>query len=179
MSRIGKMPIKIYQGIKVSVVGDTVKAEGPKGKLSHRLPSGVSIKIDQDHIHVEAAGKGNLHGVTRSVIHNMVQGVHTGFTKELDVVGVGFRAAVKGQILTLNVGYSHPIDFTLPLGITAVVDKNTHLVISGADRMLVGETAAKIRGFKKPEPYQGKGIKYTDEKITHKEGKAAGTTSAK
>ena len=179
MSRVGKQPIKISQGVKVAITGDLVKVEGPKGKLSHKVPRGVSAKVDKDQILVERHDElttkaAALHGLTRTLIANMVQGVSTGFTKELDIVGVGYRAAAKGQMLTLNVGYSHPIDFELPVGISAKVDGNTHLTISGSDKMLVGEVSAKIRGFKPPEPYQGKGIKYTNEHIIRKQGKAAG-----
>src|SRR5690606_21066561 len=149
------------------------------GKLSHKIPRGVTAKIDKDHIVVERQESvtpkaAALHGLTRTLISNMVHGAATGFTKELDIVGVGYRAAAKGQTLTLNIGYSHQIDYELPAGITAKVDGNTHVTVSGADKMLVGMVAAKIRGFKPPEPYQGKGIKYTNEHIIRKQGKAAG-----
>jgi large subunit ribosomal protein L6 len=179
MSRVGKSPIKVAPGVKVSITDGLVKVEGPKGKLSHQLPRGVSAKLDKDVItierHEELTPKAAaLHGLTRTLVHNMVTGVSTGFTKELDIVGVGYRAATKGQTLTLNVGFSHPIDFEMPAGTTAKVDGNTHLTITGADKMLVGMVAAKIRGFKPPEPYQGKGIKYTNEHIIRKQGKAAG-----
>ena len=112
--------------------------------------------------------------LTRTLINNMVHGAHVGFTKELDIVGVGYRAAVKGTTLTMTLGYSHPVDFDLPAGITAKVENNTHIVVTGADKNLVGMVAAKIRSFKEPEPYQGKGIKYVDEHIIRKQGKAAG-----
>lgn len=179
MSRVGKAPIKIQQGVKVEIKGDVVKVEGPKGKLSHTIPRGVSAKVDNGSIVVSRDEKlvGNapaLHGLTRTLIHNMVHGAHVGFTRELDVVGVGYRAAVKGQTLSLTVGYSHPVDYDLPAGIAAKVENNTRIVVSGADKMLVGMVAAKIRGFKEPEPYQGKGIKYVDEHIIRKQGKAAG-----
>lgn len=179
MSRVGKMPVKIQQGVKVDVKDGVIKVEGPKGKLSHKLARGVAAKIENGALLVTrdeklATNAAALHGLTRTLIHNMVHGVHTGFNKELDVVGVGYRAAVKGQMLTLTLGYSHPVDFELPAGITAKVENNTHIVVSGADKMLVGLVAAKIRAFKEPEPYQGKGIKYTDEHIIRKQGKAAG-----
>jgi len=179
MSRVGKAPIKIQQGVKVDIKGDVVKVEGPKGKLSHTMPKGVSAKVDNGSILVTrdekiADNAAALHGLTRTLIHNMVHGAHSGFTRELDVVGVGYRAAVKGQTLSLTVGYSHPVDYDLPTGISAKVENNTHIVVSGADKMLVGMVAAKIRSFKEPEPYQGKGIKYTDEHIIRKQGKAAG-----
>ncbi|MBC7386652.1 MAG: 50S ribosomal protein L6 [Cryobacterium sp.] len=179
MSRVGKQPIKIAAGIKVSIADGLVKVEGPKGKLSHQLPRGVTATVDKDQVVVtpqpELSIKAPaLHGLTRTLIHNMVHGVSTGFTKELDIVGVGYRATAKGQVLTLNVGFSHPIDFTLPTGIAGKVEGNTHLVLNGADKELLGMVAAKIRGFRPPEPYQGKGIKYTNEKIIRKQGKAAG-----
>jgi large subunit ribosomal protein L6 len=179
MSRVGKLPIKISSGVKVAIADGVVKVEGPKGKLSYKLARGVSAKIEKDQILVEkqpelSVKAAALWGLTRTLIHNMVHGVSTGFTKELDIVGVGFRATTKGQILTLNVGYSHQIDYAVPVGVTAKVDGNTHVTISGADKMLVGEVAAKVRGFRPPEPYQGKGIKYTNEHIIRKQGKAAG-----
>jgi large subunit ribosomal protein L6 len=179
MSRVGKAPVKIQQGVKVEIKDGLVKVEGPKGKLSHNLPRGVSAKVENGSVVVArdekvAPNAAALHGLSRTLIHNMVHGVHTGFTRELDVVGVGYRAAVKGQVLSLTVGYSHPVDYTLPTGIAAKVENNTRIVVSGADKMLVGLVAAKIRGFKEPEPYQGKGIKYVDEHIVRKQGKAAG-----
>jgi large subunit ribosomal protein L6 len=179
MSRVGKQPIKILQGVKVDFKDGTLKVEGPKGKLSHKVPRGVEVKIDNGSILVSrnekiAVNAAALHGLTRTLIHNMVHGAHTGFNRELDVVGVGYRAAVKGNMLTLTLGYSHPVDYELPAGITAKVENNTHIVVSGADKMLVGMVAAKIRSFKEPEPYQGKGIKYTNEHIIRKQGKAAG-----
>lgn len=179
MSRVGKAPIKILQGVKVQLKDGLVQVEGPKGKLSHLLPRGVFVRIEADLILVSCDPSlvGNasaLHGLTRTSISNMVHGVHTGFTKELDIVGVGYRAALKGSALTLTLGYSHPVDYELPAGISAKVENNTHIVVSGIDKMLVGMVAAKIRSFKEPEPYQGKGVKYTDEHIVRKQGKAAG-----
>jgi large subunit ribosomal protein L6 len=179
MSRVGKVPVKIQQGVKVDVKDGVVKVEGPKGKLSHKLPRGVSIKIQDGAILVNRddslVNNGPaLHGLTRTLIHNMVHGTHVGFTRELDIVGVGYRAAVKGTILSMTLGYSHPIEYNLPVGISAKVENNTHIVLNGADKMLVGMVAAKIRSFKEPEPYQGKGVKYTDEHIIRKQGKAAG-----
>jgi len=179
MSRVGKVPVKIGQGVKVEIKGRQIKVEGPKGKLAHELPQGISAKVENGAILVAkeanaSDGAGALHGMTRTLLHNMVHGVQTGFSKELDVVGVGYRAAMKGSVLTLTVGFSHPVDYELPTGITGKVDNNTHIVVSGADKMLVGMVAAKIRSFRKPEPYQGKGIKYTEEHIIRKQGKAAG-----
>jgi large subunit ribosomal protein L6 len=178
MSRVGKNPIKILQGVKVEIKDQLVKVEGPKGKLSHAVPRGVEVKVVEGQILVDrndlAPNSAALHGLTRTLIHNMVHGVHTGFTKELDIVGVGYRAAMKGNVLSMSLGYSHPVDYELPAGITAKVEGNTHLVVNGADKVLVGMVAAKIRSFKKPEPYQGKGVKYTNEHIVRKQGKAAG-----
>lgn len=179
MSRIGKMPVKIPAGVKVEIKDGLVKVEGKLGKLSHSLPRGVTAKVEKDAVIVDkneaiTIKASALHGLTRTLIANMVTGVSTGFTKELDIVGVGYRAAAKGQVLTLNLGYSHQIDYTLPTGVTAKVEGNTHLVVTGADKMLVGMVAAKIRSFKEPEPYQGKGVRYTNEHIIRKQGKAAG-----
>ncbi|OFZ22264.1 MAG: 50S ribosomal protein L6 [Bdellovibrionales bacterium GWB1_55_8] len=178
MSRVGKVPVKILPGVKVEIKGKQVKVEGPKGKLSHEVPHGVDVKMENGAILVardeNVGNAGALQGLTRTLINNMVHGTHTGFTRELDVVGVGYRAAVKGTTLTLTVGYSHPIDYQMPAGITAKVENNTHIVLNGADKVLIGMVAAKIRSFKKPEPYQGKGIKYTNETIIRKQGKAAG-----
>lgn len=179
MSRVGKAPIKIQQGVKVEVKGDLVKVEGPKGKLQHVIPRGVSAKVENGNIvvsrHEDLVNNASaLHGLTRTLINNMVHGVHVGFTRELDIVGVGYRAAMKGQVLSMTLGYSHPVEYTLPAGITGKVEGNTHLVITGSDKMLVGMVASKIRSFREPEPYQGKGIKYTEEHIIRKQGKAAG-----
>jgi large subunit ribosomal protein L6 len=179
MSRVGKVPVKIQQGVKVDIKDGLVKVEGPKGKLSHKLPRGVAAKVDNGQVLVTrdenvAANAAALHGLTRTLIYNMVHGAHVGFTKELDVVGVGYRAAVKGTTLSMTLGYSHPVDFDMPAGVTAKVENNTRIIVNGADKELVGMVAAKIRGFKEPEPYQGKGIKYVDEKIIRKQGKAAG-----
>ncbi|MBU6376207.1 MAG: 50S ribosomal protein L6 [Bdellovibrionales bacterium] len=179
MSRVGKSPVRVVQGVKVEVKDGLVKVEGPKGKLSSRIPAGVSAKVENGQVVVtrdeaKAENAAALHGLTRTLIQNMVQGVSVGFTKELDIVGVGYRAATKGNTLTLTLGYSHPVDYELPAGVTAKVENNTHLVISGADKIQVGMVAAKIRSFKEPEPYQGKGVKYSDEHIIRKQGKAAG-----
>lgn len=179
MSRVGKQPIKILSGVKVDIKDSLIKVEGPKGKLSLNIARGVSAKIqdgsimiDRDETIVNNAPA--LHGLTRTLIHNMVQGTHTGFTRELDIVGVGYRAAVKGTTLTMSLGFSHPIEYVVPTGITAKVENNTHIVLNGADKMLIGMVAAKIRSFRKPEPYQGKGVKYSNETIIRKQGKAAG-----
>jgi large subunit ribosomal protein L6 len=179
MSRVGKVPVKILQGVKVDIKDSVVKVEGPKGKLAHTLPRGVTAKIESGSVVLArdekvASNASALHGLTRTLVHNMVHGVHTGFSKELDIVGVGYRASTKGNTLSMTLGYSHPVDYVLPAGITAKVENNTRVIVTGADKILVGMVAAKIRSFKKPEPYQGKGIKYVDEHIIRKQGKAAG-----
>ena len=179
MSRVGKLPIKVTQGVKVDIKDGVIKVEGPKGKLSHQLPRGVTAKLDggaitiarQDDIVGNASA---LQGLTRTIVHNMVHGASVGFSRELDIVGVGYRAAMKGDTLSMTLGYSHPVEYKLPAGITGKVENNTRVVVTGADKMLVGMVAAKIRGFKEPEPYQGKGVKYVDEHIIRKQGKAAG-----
>ncbi len=179
MSRGGKLPVKVPAGVKVELKDGVLKVEGKLGKLSQPIPRGVIVKIEKEQILVErnekiANNAAALHGLIRTLVYNMVHGVSAGFTKELDIVGVGYRASTKGQVLSMTLGYSHPVDYTLPQGITAKVEGNTHVVLTGADKMLVGMVAAKIRSFKKPEPYQGKGVKYTNEHIIRKQGKAAG-----
>jgi len=177
MSRVGKAPIKVATGVKVDLKGKLLKVEGPKGKLSFNLPEGIDVKVEATQVLVlkkaDVANSGALQGVIRTQIHNMVTGASQGFTRELDIVGVGYRAAVKGNVLSLTVGYSHAVDFKLPEGVQAKVDANTHVVLTGSDKALLGLTADKIRGVKPPEPYQGKGIRYTNEHIIRKAGKAA------
>ena len=178
MSRVGKQPIKIPQGVKIDLKAHDIRVEGPKGKLSHKLPVGVIVKVEAGVMTVSADktvyNSGSLHGLTRTLLHNMVHGVSAGFTRELEIIGVGYRAQMKGNVLNMALGFSHPVDYKLPEGIQAKVDANTKLTISGADKALVGLVAAKVRAFKPPEPYQGKGIKYSDEVIVRKQGKAAG-----
>lgn len=178
MSRVGKQPIKLPSGVKIDIKGKDIKVEGPKGKLSQKLPNGVNAKLESGSILIvtepEVEGHRALHGLTRTLVHNMVHGVHVGFTKELEIVGVGYRAQTKGNVLNMTLGYSHPIDYKLPDGIQAKVDGNTKIMLTGADKILLGLVAAKIRSFKEPEPYQGKGVKYANEHIVRKQGKAAG-----
>ncbi len=176
MSRVGKAPIKLASGVKLDFKNQLLKVEGPKGKLSFNIPTDVVLKIEANEVRVEkaeSAPTAALQGVIRSQVQNMVTGVTTGFTKELDIVGVGYRAAAKGNVLSLTVGFSHPVDYKLPEGIQAKVEGNTHIVLTGSDKMLIGMTADKIRGIRPPEPYQGKGIRYTNEHIIKKAGKAA------
>ena len=179
MSRIGKKPVEIPAGVKVSVSGETVAVEGKGGKLSIALPPHVAVEVKDNQVLVsqidEAREAGAMHGLARSLIHNMIVGVSEGFKKELAIVGVGYKATLAGNKLTLNLGYSHPIVYQLPAGVklTVVQDANK-MIIEGCDKQLVGETAAQIRRFRPPEPYKGKGIRYVDERIVLKEGKSVG-----
>ncbi len=176
MSRIGKLPVAIPAGVKVSLDGNTMTVVGPKGTLSQDLHERMTIAVETDQINVtrptDSKQDGALHGLTRALINNMVVGVTTGFQKDLEINGVGYRAEISGKKLTLSLGYSHPVVYELPEGITAEVEKQTKISIKGIDKQLVGSAAAKIRSFRKPEPYKGKGIKYADEQIVRKAGKA-------
>ena len=182
MSRIGKLPIPIPQGVKVKVEGRAVHVEGPKGKLDLNADTAVAIEIDDGKVVVrrkdDSRRSRGVHGLTRKLLANMVQGVNQGFTRTLEINGVGYRAELKGTALQLALGYSHPIMFQLPQGVSAKVDKQTVITLEGADRQLLGETAAMIRDLRPPEPYKGKGVKYAEETIRRKAGKAAGTTGA-
>jgi large subunit ribosomal protein L6 len=183
MSRIGKQQIKIPSGVKVNPKGTEVLFEGPKGKLTHKLIKGITVKIDGDHLIVNRddslEGARAMHGLSRTLMNNCVHGVHTGYTKGLEINGVGYRAAVQGTSMNLTLGFSHPVVFQLPAGITAKVDANTKITVTGADKELVGAVAAKIRALKPVEPYQGKGIRYAGEFVRKKAGKAAGAAGAK
>jgi large subunit ribosomal protein L6 len=177
MSRIGNAPIIIPDKVKVALADRDLKVEGPKGKLSMRLPLRVQASL-QDNI-LKFTRKGDTpkdraqHGLARALANNMVQGVVTGFQKRLEINGVGFKAAVQGKVLNLSLGKSHPINFRIPEGITIKVDENTRILVEGADRECVGQVAANIRAYYPPEPYKGKGVKYSDEVILRKEGKTA------
>jgi len=175
MSRIGKKPIMIPSGVKVALNGSTISVQGGMGTLSRTLNEWVKVNVEADKIVVlpadETAGTA-MQGLARSLVANMVEGVTKGFAKVLEINGVGYRAELKGSILNLSLGYSHPIEYPLPQGITAEVEKQTKITVKGVDKELVGATAAKIRSFREPEPYKGKGIKYADEKILRKAGKA-------
>jgi large subunit ribosomal protein L6 len=179
MSRIGRMPIPIPDKVKVEPKGSLIEVTGPLGKLIQAIPPGIVVKIDKNQAIVEkteAAGeKGSaLHGLARSLVNNAVIGVTQGFKKDLEIVGLGYRAAVAGDKLTLTLGFAHPIVFVLPPGIKVAIDpKMTQLSITGIDAYVVGETASRIRRLKKPEPYKGSGIKYAGEHIIRKAGKAA------
>ena len=172
MSRVGKKPIPLPQGVKISI-GDQLEVQGPKGKLTVPIPAG--IKAEQKNNHLEFVRQNEklaaLHGLTRALAANAVQGVSTGFTRELDIVGTGYRADVKGKVATFTLGYSHPIEFLLPNGVDMKIDKQTHLVLSGYDRQVVGEVASKIRALRPPDPYKNKGVRYTGEVLRKKAGK--------
>ena len=172
MSRVGFKPITLPKAVKVHI-GEQLSVEGPKGKLSVPVPAGIRAKQTDGTLEFSRDGDqyAALHGLTRALAANAVQGVSAGFQRELDIVGIGYRADVKGQIITLTLGYSHPIEFLLPPGVEAKVDKQTHIVLNGADRQLVGQVAAEIRALRPPEPYKGKGIRYTGEVVRKKVGK--------
>ncbi|MFI5396070.1 MAG: 50S ribosomal protein L6 [Candidatus Binatia bacterium] len=182
MSRIGKLPVVIPDKVKVQVAGGLVRVEGPKGHLQHQLPVGIKVEVAGGELHVlrenETRNTRSLHGLTQRLIANMVHGVHSGFAQTLEIVGVGYRAESRGQALHLSLGYSHPILFQLPPGIQARVDKQTTITLEGIDRQVLGETAATIRRLRPPEPYKGKGIKYANEVLRRKAGKAAGAAGA-
>ncbi len=177
LSRIGKAPVALPKGVSVAVDGEQVTVKGPKGSLV-RTFKGVSFEVGADSVNVHAEGHTKqgkaLHGLGRALLRNMVVGVSEGYKRELDVKGVGFRADLSGQLLTLSIGYSHPVTFTIPQGVTGKVENQTHLVLESTDKELIGETAARIRGLRPPEPYKGKGIQYTGEKIRRKAGKSGG-----
>jgi large subunit ribosomal protein L6 len=183
VSRIGKLPVTIPAGVKVVVDPGAVKLEGPKGKLQAPIPAGVQVTVDGNVVQVARDNEERkvraLHGLTRKLIANMAQGVSQGFNRVLDINGVGYRAEVKGQDIHMTLGYSHPVVFPLPQGVTAAVERQIVITLSGADRQLLGETAAKIRSLRPPEPYKGKGIKYREEFIKRKAGKAVGSAGGK
>lgn len=175
MSRIGKQPITIPAKVKVTLDGRKVSVEGPKGKLQMEIPKRTVAALSAGILVVTREGEDAeakaLHGLTRSLINNMVKGVLDGFVKKLEINGVGFKAAVQGKNVNLALGYSHPINYPIPDQIKVTVEENTKLTIEGPDKQMVGRVAAEIRGFYPPEPYKGKGVKYSDERIIRKEGK--------
>ena len=172
MSRIGKKPIPLPSGVKVAI-GEQLEVSGPKGKLMVPIPAGISVEQAGGKLEIKRASDDHaaLHGLTRALAANAVQGVSTGFVRELDIVGIGYRADVKGQVATFTLGYSHPIEVLLPPGIELKIDKQTHLVLSGYDRQLLGQVAANIRALRKPDPYKNKGVRYTGEALRKKVGK--------
>ena len=172
MSRIGKKPIPVPSGVKIQV-GAQLEVTGPKGKLSVPIPEGITIQQADGKLEIKRASDEHaaLHGLTRALAANEVQGVSGGFTKELDIVGIGYRADVKGKLATFTLGYSHPIEVLLPDGVDLKIDKQTHLVLTGFDRQLLGQVAANIRALRKPDPYKNKGVRYTGEVLRKKVGK--------
>ena len=175
MSRIGKKPIAIPKGVTIKVAADAVEVQGPKGKLRQLLPPGVVFaqdagvliaRLERDDTELK-----KFHGLARSLVANAVLGVTEGFKKELDIVGVGYRAEVKGKQVHFALGYSHPVVFDIPTGIDVAIDKQTHLTVTGADRQLVGQVAANMRRLRKPDPYKQKGVRYTGEVLKKKVGK--------
>jgi large subunit ribosomal protein L6 len=176
MSRIGKQPIQLPSGVKVNLRGSEVEVSGTKGELKRKLPPRVKVEVVDGQIMVSPGDGGRearaLHGLTRTLINNMVLGVTVGYTRVLELSGVGYRADVKSDTLHLSLGYSHPIEFKLPKGIQASVDKQNRITLTGIDKELLGLTAAKIRDFRRCEPYKGKGIRYAEEVVRRKVGKA-------
>jgi large subunit ribosomal protein L6 len=172
MSRVGKKPIPLPKGVKVDI-GKELKVEGPKGKLTVPIPPGVTIRQVDGALELarDSDNTAALHGLTRALAANAVQGVSSGFTREMDIVGIGYRADIRGRVATFTLGYSHPIEFLLPAGVDLKVDKQTHLILSASDRQLLGQVAADIRALRPPDPYKNKGIRYTGEALRKKVGK--------
>lgn len=176
MSRIGKLPVTIVNGVTITVGEDnTVTVKGPKGQLSEKIHQEMLVEISDGVLTVKRPSDDKrhraLHGLSRTLINNMVVGVSSGFTKTLEIMGVGYRAQLQGNKLTINAGYSHPVEITAPQGITFEAPTNNRIIVSGIDKQLVGQVAANIRQVRKPEPYKGKGIRYENEHVRRKEGK--------
>ena len=175
MSRIGKKPIVVPKGVTVKIGDDALDIQGPKGKLTQRIPPGVAFELTEGQLRArtvrEDAELGKFHGLARSLVANGVLGVTEGFKRELDIVGVGYRAEVRGKQVVFALGYSHPVVFDVPQGIDIAIDKQTHVTVTGIDRQLVGQVAADIRRLRKPDPYKQKGVRYTGEVLKKKAGK--------
>jgi large subunit ribosomal protein L6 len=175
MSRIGKKVIAVPKGVKIAVQSGAVEVQGPKGKLLQPLPPGIGFELEGDHLSAKTLRDdpelGKFHGLARSLVANAVKGVTEGFRKDLDIVGVGYRAEVKGKQVHFALGYSHPVVFEIPTGIDIAIDKQTHVTVTGIDRQLVGQVAADIRSLRKPDPYKQKGVRYTGEVLKKKAGK--------
>jgi large subunit ribosomal protein L6 len=175
MSRIGRKPIPVPKGVNVTVHADAVEVKGPKGTLTQRVPPGITFEVKGTELIAEPSTANpelkKFHGLARSLMANAVQGVTEGFKKELDIVGVGYRAEVKGKQVIFALGYSHPVVLDVPAGIDVAIDKQTHVTVTGIDRQLVGQVAANIRRFRKPDPYKQKGVRYTGEVLKKKVGK--------
>ncbi len=175
MSRIGKQPVVLPAGVSVSLADGVVTLKGPKGELSQKLPETVAVAQEGAALNVVRKSDDKQsradHGTIRALLQNMVVGVKEGYSRELEIQGVGFRASIAGKQLTMNVGYSHPVDYTVPEGITVTVTDGVQLKVSGIDKQLVGQVSARIRAFRPPEPYKGKGVRYKDERVRRKAGK--------
>ncbi len=175
MSRIGKKPIPIPAKVNVSITDAAIEVKGPKGALKTPFPPGITFEVQDGHIVARTVRDdrelGKFHGLGRSLVANAVRGVVEGFKKELDIVGIGYRAEVKGRQVNFALGYSHPVVFDIPVGIEIAVEKNTHITVTGIDRQLVGQVAANIRRLRKPDPYKQKGVRYTGERLKKKVGK--------
>jgi large subunit ribosomal protein L6 len=178
MSRVGKKPVPLPKGVKITV-GSEMLVEGPKGKLHVPIPKGIQIRQNDGIMEIvrDSDQFAALHGLTRALAAAAVEGVSTGFTRELDITGTGYRADVKGKVATFTLGYSHPIELLLPDGVDLKIDKQTHLVLSGYDKQMVGQVAANIRSLRPPDPYKNKGVRYTGEALRKKAGKTAGATA--
>lgn len=178
MSRVGLKPIQLPEKVAIKLDGTKVQVEGPKGKLDFTLPEGISLRTEENSVVVSRATETRqlkaLHGTARSLINNMIIGVSKGFEKNLEIHGVGLRAAVKGKELDLSLGRSHPLLHPIPAGLTVTVNENTKIKVEGIDKQLVGQFAAEVRGYYPPEPYKGKGVRYSDEHVRRKEGKSVG-----
>jgi len=178
MSRVGKKFITLPKGVEVRQEGESITVKGPKGSLSTRLVAGISMKLEDGGVQVLRANEERqtraFHGLIRALVANNVLGVSEGFKRELDIIGVGYRAEVKGKEVQFQLGYSHPVKFPIPEGVDIAIDKAGHIIITGMDKQRVGQTAAEIRSLREPDPYKGKGIKYTEEVVRRKAGKAAG-----
>ena len=175
MSRIGKKVIVLPKGVKVDIKSGAVEVQGPKGKLNQPLPAGIGFELEGDQLQAKSLRDdpqmGKFHGLARSLVANAVRGVTEGFKKELDIVGVGYRAELKGKQVHFALGYSHPVIFDVPAGVDVAIDKQTHITVTGIDRQAVGQVAANIRRLRKPDPYKQKGVRYTGEQLKKKAGK--------
>jgi len=178
MSRIGKKPVTIPKGVTVTLDGSKIKVKGPKGELSRSLPGAMHVSMKDNEVIVERPSDENehkaLHGLTRTLVANMIEGVTAGFSKQLEIVGVGYKAETRAYGLQLSLGFSHPIEYRAPAGIKLTAPQPTQVTIEGANKEMVGQVAAEIRSFRPPEPYKGKGIKYAGEQVRRKAGKAGG-----
>lgn len=178
MSRIGKQPIPVPDGVEVHMEGEVLRVKGPKGVLEHRIPRSIRVELDGNLIRVvrdnEQRQVRALHGLTRTLISNMVTGVTMGFRKALEIVGVGYKAEVSDGVLQMSLGYSHPVRYQIPEGISVTVERNVIITVEGIDKQKVGQVAAEIRAFRSPDPYKGKGVRYVGEKVRRKVGKGSG-----